>query len=115
MRSRCSSARASQKNASRKRSTSRQPERQKIDRRRRPDLSVRRGGEMRVLKASAMAMALAVCTVAAQDKDVKVAGGGITAKGWQGKIDAQAAKGGMTINDSKFMEMGGGFHVTTGP
>src|SRR5688572_32685614 len=101
MRSRCSSARASQKNASKKRSTSRQPERQKIDRS--PDLSVRRGGEMRVLKASAMAMALAVCTVAAQDKDVKVAGGGITAKGWQGKIDAQAAKGGMTINDSKFM------------
>ena len=70
---------------------------------------------MRVLKASAMAVALAVCTIAAQDKDVKVAGGGITAKGWQGKIDAQAAKGGMTINDSKFMEMGGGFHVTTGP
>ena len=70
---------------------------------------------MRVLKASAIAVALAMCTVAAQDKDVKVAGGGITAKGWMGKIDAAAAKGGMTINDSKFAEMGGGFHVTTGP
>ena len=70
---------------------------------------------MRVLKASAIALALAVCTVAAQDKDVKVAGGGITAKGWMGKIDAAAAKGGMTVNDSKFAEMGGGLHVTTGP
>jgi hypothetical protein len=70
---------------------------------------------MRVLKASALAMALAVCTVAAQDKDVKVAGGGITAKGWQGKIDAAAAKAGGTINDSKFMSMGSGLHVVTGP
>ena len=70
---------------------------------------------MRVLKASAIALALAVCTVAAQDKDVKVAGGGITAKGWQGKIDAAAAKTGGTINDSKFMAMGADLHVQTGP
>jgi hypothetical protein len=70
---------------------------------------------MRVLKASALAVALAVCTVAAQDPDKKVAGGGITAKGWQGKIDAGATKSGGTINDSKFAAMGGGFHVQTGP
>ena len=70
---------------------------------------------MRVLKASALAVALAVCTVAAQDADKKVAGGGITAKGWQGKIDAAAAKNGMTINDSKFMAMGSDLHVQTGP
>ena len=70
---------------------------------------------MRVVKAATLAIALAVCTVAAQDADKKVAGGGITAKGWQGKIDAPAAKQGMTVNDAKFAEMGGGFHITTGP
>ena len=70
---------------------------------------------MRVLTASALAVTLAVCTVTAQDADKKVAGGGITAKGWQGKIDAAATKAGGTINDSKFAAMGGGFHVQTGP
>ena len=70
---------------------------------------------MRVMKASALAIALAVCTVAAQDADKKIAGGGITAKGWQGKIDAQSAAKGGTINDSKFMSMGADLHVQTGP
>ena len=46
--------------------------------------------------AIASALALAVCTVAAQEADRKVAGGGITAKGWQGKVDAAAAKEGKT-------------------
>lgn len=49
---------------------------------------------------------------AAQDADRKVAGGGITVKGWQGKVDAN--KQGMTVNDSKFAPEGGGFRVTTG-
>ena len=49
---------------------------------------------------------------AAQDADRKVAGGGITVKGWQGKVDAN--KQGMTVNDSKFASEGGGFRVTTG-
>lgn len=70
---------------------------------------------MRVFKGTAVGIALAVCTLGAQDADRKVAGGGITAKGWQGRIDPQAAKKGMTINDSKFMEMGGGFHIQGGP
>ena len=70
---------------------------------------------MRVLKASALAVALAVCTVAAQDTDRKVAGGGITAKGWTGKIDAASAKKGATINDSKVMDMAGGLHLQVGP
>ena len=70
---------------------------------------------MRVLKASALAVALAVCTVAAQDADRKVAGGGITAKGWTGKLDAASAKKGATLNDSKVMEMGGGLHMQVGP
>jgi hypothetical protein len=70
---------------------------------------------MRVMKASALAIALAVCTVAAQDADRKVAGGGITAKGWKGKIDPGKQNVGKSINDSKFMEMGGGLHLQIGP
>ena len=65
--------------------------------------------------AVAGVMALAVCSLAAQDADRKVAGGGITAKGWTGKVDAAAAKGGKTVNDSKVMEMGGGLHMQVGP
>ena len=59
------------------------------------------------------ALALAV-PAAAQDADRKVAGGGITAKGWQGSVDAGAAKKGQTINDSKFEEKGGTFSIHAG-
>jgi hypothetical protein len=51
----------------------------------------------------------------AMESDRKVAGGGITAKGWEGKVDAAAAKQGGTINDSKFAEEGGAYHLTVGP
>jgi hypothetical protein len=84
---------------------------------------------MRLVHASAVAVAVALLIPAiqassghpqaaapapAQDTDRKVAGGGITAKGWQGKVDANN-KQGLTINDSKFAPEGGGFHITTGP
>ena len=49
-----------------------------------------------------------------QDADRKVAGGGVTAKGWQGKADA-GNKQGLTVADSKFADEGSGFRVTTGP
>jgi hypothetical protein len=45
----------------------------------------------------------------------KVAGGGITAKGWQGKIDADAEKAGQTVADAKLSEEGKTLQVTTGP
>ncbi len=72
---------------------------------------------MRLIQASVVAVALAVCSVSAQqmEADRKVAGGGITVKGWQGKVDAAAAKQGKTVNDSKLMEMGGGLHMQVGP
>jgi hypothetical protein len=70
---------------------------------------------MRLIQASVVAVALAACTVSAQDADRKVAGGGITAKGWQGKIDPGKQNEGKTVNDSKFMEMGGGLHMQVGP
>ena len=74
---------------------------------------------MRVAKASAMAIVAALWISAttapyAQDADKKVAGGGITVKGWQGKADP-GNKQGLTVNDSKFAPEGSGFHVTTGP
>lgn len=96
---------------------------------------------MRLVRASAVAMAVALLVpavhaaqgtapaaapaqakpqtappaAAPMETDRKVAGGGITAAGWQGKIDAGAAKQGGTINDSKFAEEGGAYHLTVGP
>jgi hypothetical protein len=70
---------------------------------------------MRFANASAVAIAVAlfIPAVQAQDADRKVAGGGITAKGWQGRVDA-GNKQGLTINDSKFAPEGSGFHISTG-
>ena len=73
---------------------------------------------MRV-KGSLVAVGLAALAIAAvgaqqQEADRKVAGGGIMVKGWQGKIDAAAAKQGKTINDSKFEEKNGAFHIAAG-
>ena len=45
----------------------------------------------------------------------KVAGGGITVKGWEGKIDADAEKAGQTVADAKLSEEGKTLQVTTGP
>src|SRR5688572_26985756 len=71
---------------------------------------------MRLIQASVIAIALAVpAALMAQDADRKVAGGGITVKGWQGKVDAGAAKQGMSTADAKFASEGKGFRITTGP
>lgn len=72
---------------------------------------------MRMLMTMAIAAAVvAPCTTAAaQDADRKVADGGITAPGWTGRIDANAAANGQSINDTKLMAMGGDLHVVTGP
>ena len=72
---------------------------------------------MRVLQASAAVMAIALAGIAAsaQDADRSVAGGGIKAAGWQGKVDPGAAKQGKTINDSKFVQDGNNLRLTIGP
>ena len=49
------------------------------------------------------------------EKSRTVAGGGITAAGWMGKVDAKEAAGGLKLEDAKFMAMGKDFMVTTGP
>ncbi|MDE3127186.1 MAG: hypothetical protein KGL38_04220 [Gemmatimonadota bacterium] len=45
----------------------------------------------------------------------KIAGGGIHAAGWMGRVDAQEARRGSSVNDAKFDQEGSAYHVTTGP
>ena len=73
---------------------------------------------MRLARVLAVGIAAACLSYAfpaaeGQDTDKKVAGGGITVKGWQGKADP--SKQGLTINDSKFASEGKGYRMTTGP
>jgi hypothetical protein len=75
---------------------------------------------MRLAKVLSVGI-LAACLIYAfpaaqgqQDADKKVAGGGVTVKGWQGKADAGNRQG-LTVNDSKFAPEGSGFRLTTGP
>ena len=72
----------------------------------------------------ALVTALSVASMQAQqppagaaqgDASRKVTGGGITAKGWKGKVDAAEASKGATINDSKFAQQGSEFHINNGP
>lgn len=44
-----------------------------------------------------------------------VAGGGISVPGWMGKIDANEARRGRSLNDAKLAKEGNALHVTTGP
>ncbi len=74
---------------------------------------------MHVFRGLAVSISV-VCTAgvaAAQpqaDADRKVAGGGVTVKGWQGKADV-GNKQGLTVNDSKLAPEGSAFRLTTGP
>ena len=44
-----------------------------------------------------------------------VSGGGISAPGWQGAVDARDAARGRTVKDTKLAPEGAALHVTTGP
>ena len=44
-----------------------------------------------------------------------VAGGGVSAPGWTGKIDAKEETAGLTLNSAKLAKDGAALHVTTGP
>ncbi len=73
---------------------------------------------MRFVNGCAIAVALTLCTSAsafAQDAAMPVKDGGIFAKGWAGKIDAQEEKGGANINQARLDEKGGTLMVRTGP
>ena len=47
------------------------------------------------------------------DKPVK--DGGVTVKGWQGRIDPSAEKAGKKLSDAALSPMGDGMHATSGP
>ncbi|MEO7274305.1 MAG: hypothetical protein ABIX28_23630 [Vicinamibacterales bacterium] len=75
---------------------------------------------MRLVYGYAVAVAVAMLVpqgigAQAQEAARAVAGGGITAPGWAGKIDANEEKSGQTLNNAKLAAEGGGLHVTTGP
>jgi hypothetical protein len=77
---------------------------------------------MKLVSGSVVAAALAVSvslvsaqTPAPQETSHAVAGGGIFAPGWMGKIDDSRENAGLTMNDSKLSLEGGVFHVHTGP
>lgn len=50
----------------------------------------------------------------AQDKSISVKGG-IQVNGWMGKVDAQEARAGMTVDSAHFFMAGKDMHATTGP
>jgi hypothetical protein len=86
---------------------------------------------MRLVYGSALALALAAlaplptaaqapagqapAAQGTQEQNRSVAGGGITVKGWTGKIDASGEKQGQTIKDAKLEQQGKDLHVVTGP
>ena len=73
---------------------------------------------MRLKYGSVLAAALVMLVppvVDAQDAAKAVAGGGISAKGWTGKIDASEEKAGQTLNNAKLVQEGNALKVTTGP
>jgi hypothetical protein len=59
--------------------------------------------------------ALAQAPAAQAEGAVAVKDGGIFAKGWAGKIDAQEEKAGQVLNNSRLAEKGGELMVRTGP
>ncbi|HEX6163224.1 MAG TPA: hypothetical protein VFZ31_07660 [Vicinamibacterales bacterium] len=78
---------------------------------------------MRLFNGFAIAVAVTLCTSpflgaqapAQQDGSVAVKDGGIFAKGWQGKIDAQEEKAGQKIENARLSEKGNVLTVRTGP
>ena len=60
-------------------------------------------------------LAFAQAPAAQPEGAVAVKDGGIFAKGWMGKIDAQEEKAGQVLNNSRLAEKGGELMVRTGP
>jgi hypothetical protein len=75
---------------------------------------------MRLIRGFAVAPTLvllisALAPAQGQDASRTVAGGGISAPGWTGQVDAGAEKAGQTVNDTKLTQTGKTLQVTTGP
>jgi len=75
---------------------------------------------MRLVYGYALAVAAVMSApnmIGAQQAETarSVAGGGITAPGWAGKVDPNEEKNGQSINNAKLAMEGKDLHVTTGP
>ena len=75
---------------------------------------------MRLVYGYALAVAAVMSApniIGAQQAETarSVAGGGITAAGWAGKVDPNEEKNGQTVNNAKLAMEGKDLHVTTGP
>ncbi|MBY0490274.1 MAG: hypothetical protein K2R93_10580 [Gemmatimonadaceae bacterium] len=69
-----------------------------------------------VVRSACVALALlAPVAVHAQEEKVMAVKGGIQVKGWMGKVDANEAKAGMSVDSTKMVSMGKDMHATTGP
>lgn len=64
---------------------------------------------------AALALAPWAGAARAQDASKAVAGGGVSAPGWTGKVDPNEARRGMTVDNDKLTKDGGALHVVTGP
>lgn len=62
----------------------------------------------------ALGLGVSAVSVQAQDKSMGVKGG-IQVKGWMGKVDAQEARAGMTVDSAHFYQSGKDMHAVTGP
>jgi hypothetical protein len=71
----------------------------------------------RTIQLASIALVLASVAFAQESPDTnrKVANGGISVPGWQGKVDPDAEKAGQTVNDAKLAKDGKTLLVTTGP
>src|SRR6476660_6198207 len=65
--------------------------------------------------AGAIMLVFTASTAVAQDAAKAVIGGGISAPGWQGKIDPSEAGRGGKLEDAKLAKEGNALHVATGP
>jgi hypothetical protein len=70
---------------------------------------------MRILNALFILVLIPASGFGQDETSRKVAGGGITAPGWMGKVDASEAKAGQTVDSAKLAPEGKGLHVVTGP
>ena len=66
---------------------------------------------MRMRISAILLFAIATVVDAQSDPTNRVAGSGIQVKGWQGRTDRTEQK----ISEVKFVQMGTGFHLTSGP
>jgi hypothetical protein len=71
---------------------------------------------MRAVRFAMIMVAASASIAGAQhNPDKPGKGGGITVKGWHGRIDPSAEKEGRKLSDATFAPVAGGIHVNSGP